>query len=236
MWASLCFEESPMLAESIRVQIQNAWNEEQRRDTFAALIRSQLARRAEASGESSSPQDRERAARSILESWRVQLEQVPELIDALAEAAADARVDSVVGPILETIQEYFLDADDVIPDSHGILGLLDDMYLALSLLQSVSEQYRELTGHALIDIDLAPSIQAVQPLFQGKRIAALDARIRAALCQPAMVSSLQGLRSLDQPLAVKNREPEGRHVADTMRTHISIDNLRRTSVDAARVR
>jgi len=225
-----------MLADSIRAQIQNAWNEEQRRDTFAALIRSQLARRAEASGESSSPQDREQAAQSILESWRVQLEQVPEFIDALAETAADARVASVVTPILEAVQEYFLDPDDVVPDSHGILGLLDDMYIALSLLQAVYVQYREFTGHALLDVDLTPSIEAVRPLFQGKRIAALDARIQAALSQPTMLSSLQGLRSLDQPPAVKNREPERRDIADTMQTHISIDNLQRTSVAAARVR
>ena len=225
-----------MLADSIRAQIQNAWNEEQRRDTFAALIRSQLARRAEASGESSSPQDREQAAQSILESWRVQLEQVPVFIDALAETAADAHVASVVTPILEAVQEYFLDPDDVVPDSHGILGLLDDMYIALSLLQAVSEQYREFTGHALLDVDLTPSIEAVRPLFQGKRIAALDARIQAALSRPTMLSSLQGLRSLDQPLAVKNREPERRDIADTMQTHISIDNLQRTSVAATRVR
>jgi uncharacterized membrane protein YkvA (DUF1232 family) len=231
-----------MLADSIRAQIQDAWNEERRRDTFAALIRSQLARRAEASGESSSPQDREQSAQSILEAWRVQLDQVPEVIDALAEAATDARVASAVTPILQAVQEYFLDPDDVVPDSHGILGLLDDMYLALSLLQSVSEQCRELTGHALIDVDLTPSIQAVRPLFQGKRITALDARIHAALSRPVMLSSLQGLRSLDQPLAVKNRESGRRHIADTMQTqdtvqtHISIDNLRRTSIDAARVR
>jgi len=225
-----------MLADSIRAQIQDAWNEERRRDTFAALIRSQLARRAEASGESSSPQDREQSAQSILEAWRVQLDQVPEVIDALAEAATDARVASAVTPILQAVQEYFLDPDDVVPDSHGILGLLDDMYLALSLLQSVSEQCRELTGHALIDVDLTPSIQAVRPLFQGKRITALDARIHAALSRPVMLSSLQGLRSLDQPLAVKSRESGRRHIADTMQTHISIDNLRRTSIDAARVR
>jgi uncharacterized membrane protein YkvA (DUF1232 family) len=225
-----------MLADSIRAQIQDAWNEERRRDTFAALIRSQLARRAEASGESSSPQEREQAAQAILEAWRIQLDQVPEVIDALAEAAKDARVASAVAPILQAVQEYFLDPDDVIPDGHGILGLLDDMYLALSLLQSVSEQCRELTGHALIDVDLTPSIQAVRPLFQGKRITALDARIHTTLCRPAMLSSMQSFRWLDRPLAVKNRESGQRRIADTMQSHISIDNLRRTSIDAARVR
>ena len=81
--------------------------------------------------------------RTILEGWRLQLEQVPDLIDAVAEAAAAARVGDAVAPILEAAEEYFLDADDLLPDSLGILGLMDDMYLALSLLQSVSEQYRQ---------------------------------------------------------------------------------------------
>ena len=202
-----------MPADLIRAQIQDAWNEEQRRGAFAALIRGQLARRAEASGASSSPEDRERAAQDILEGWRLQLEQIPELIDALGAAADAARVSDVVAPIVEAAEEYFLDPDDVLPDSHGILGLMDDMYLALSLLHSLSEQYRDLTGHPLIDADLVPSIQAVRALFQGKRLAALDARIQTALCRPAMLSSLQALSSLNHPLAVKSwtakRAPAG---------------------------
>jgi len=202
-----------MSADRIRAQIQDAWNEEQRRGAFAALIRSQLAREAETSGASSSPQERERMAQAILDGWRMQLEQVPELIDALSQAAAAARVTDAVAPILEAAEEYFLDPNDVLPDSHGILGLMDDMYLALSLLQSVSDQYLHLTGHPLLDADLAPSIQAVRPLFQGQRLAALDASIQTALCRPAMLSSLQALSSLSQPLPVKNWDSKLVHAA-----------------------
>lgn len=196
-----------MSTDQIRAQIQDTWNDELEHGAFAGIVRNQLAKQSEASATPTSAEGRERETRTILEGWRLQLEQVPELIDAVAEAAAAARVGDAVAPILAAAEEYFLDADDVLPDSLGILGLMDDMYLALSLLNSVSEQYRHLTGHPLIDADLGPSIQPVRALFKGKRLAALDASIQAALCRPAMISSIQALSSLSRPLAVKNWDP-----------------------------
>jgi uncharacterized membrane protein YkvA (DUF1232 family) len=195
-----------MSTDQIRAQIQDTWNDELEHGAFARIVRDQLAKQADAAA--SSAEEREQRTRTILEGWRVQLEQVPELIDAVAEAAAAARVGEAVAPILAAAEEYFLDADDVLPDSLGILGLMDDMYLALSLLNSVSEQYRHLTGHPLIDADLAPCIQPVRALFKGKRLATLDASIQAALCRPAMISSIQALSSLSRPLAVKNWDPK----------------------------
>lgn len=193
-----------MSTDQIRAQIQDAWNEELQHQAFTGLIRNQLAKQAESTGATSTLKDRERIARSIAEGWRLQLEQVPDLIDAVADAAAAARVDEAVAPVLAAAENYFVDAGDLLPDSLGMLGLMDDMYLALSLLQSVSEQHRSTTGHPLIDADLEPSIQSVRALFQGKRLAALDASIHAALCRPAIVASLKVLNSLSQPLAVEN--------------------------------
>lgn len=197
-----------MSTDQIRAQIQDTWNDELERGAFAGIVRNQLAKQAETSGASSSAEEREHMTRAILEGWRLQLEQVPELLDAVGESAAAARVGDAVAPILAAAEEYFLDADDVLPDRLGILGLMDDMYLALSLLSSVSEQYRHLTGHPLIDADLGPAIQPVRALFKGKRLAALDASIQTTLCRPAMMSSIQALSSLERPLAVKNWDPK----------------------------
>ncbi len=193
-----------MSTDQIRAQIQDAWNEELQHQAFAGLIRNQLAKQLESTAAASTLKDRERMARSIAEGWRLQLEQVPDLIDAVADAAAAARVDDAVAPILEAAEKYFLDSGDLLPDSLGMLGLMDDMYLALSLLQSVSEQYRSQTGQPLIDADLEPSIQSVRALFKGSRLAALDASVQAALCRPVMVTSLKVLTSLRKPLFVKN--------------------------------
>lgn len=210
-----------MSTDQIRAQIQDAWNEELEHQAFAGLIRNQLAKRAEATEAASSPKDRERMTQAIVESWRVQLEQVPDLIDAVADAAAAARVDDAVAPILDAAESYFFDAADLLPDHLGLLGLMDDMYLSLSLLQSVSELYRSSHGHSLIDADLEPSIQSVRALFQGKRLAALDASVHAVLCRPAMHSSLEALSSLDQPLAVRNWTAPAMHAVHGERAYES---------------
>lgn len=196
-----------MSTDQIRAQIQDAWNEELQHQAFAGLIRNQLARQAESAPATSTLKDRERMARSIAEGWRLQLEQVPDLIDAVADAASAARVGDAVAPILEAAEHYFAEGGDLLPDSLGMLGLMDDMYLSLSLLQSVSEQHRSQTGQPLIDVDLGPSIDAVRALFKGARLAALDASIQTALCRPALVSSVRQLATLRRPLAVRNWSP-----------------------------
>jgi hypothetical protein len=90
----------------------------------------------------------------------------------------------------------------VLPDAHGVLGLLDDMYLALSLIQSVSQRHREQTGRPLIDVDLGESVAAVRPLFRGARLAALDARIQHSLSAPGLAQCLARLSTLSQGLAL----------------------------------
>lgn len=196
-----------MATDQIRAQIQDAWNEELEHQTFAGLIRSQLARQAESTVATTSFEDRERMTQAIVESWRVQVEQVPDLIDAVAEAAARALVYDAIAPILDVAESYFFQSDDVLADNLGLLGLMDDMYLSLSLLHSVSEQYRSVTGHALIDVDLGPSVHSVRSLFQGRRLAALDAAIESALCRPGMLTSLKALHALKRPLAVNDWRP-----------------------------
>lgn len=208
-----------MSTDQIRAQIQDAWNEELEHQAFAGLIRNQLAKRAESTAATSNPKERERMTLAIVESWRMQLEQVPDFIDAVADAAAAARVDDAVAPILDAAESYFFDAADLLPDNLGLLGLMDDMYLALSLLQSVSEQFRSANGHPLIDADLEPSIQSVRALFQGKRLAALDASVHAVLCRPALHSSLEALSSLSQPLMVRNWAGTAMHAVPGERKH-----------------
>ena len=186
-----------MSTEAIRAQLEAAWADEARTHAFAQLVRQQLME----AGAGEVPQDSTTVA-EILEAWRLQLENVPDLIDALRGAADAAGMAPVVEPVLATAEGYFLQADDVLPDSHGVLGLLDDMYLALSLIQQVSQRHREATGTALVEVDLGESIASVRPLFRGARLAALDERIAHSLASPQLVQCMTRLVSLRQGLAL----------------------------------
>lgn len=190
-----------MSTDRIRSQIAAAWEQEAGTRAFARLIRQQL----EAVGAGAVPEDSATLA-EILQGWRAQLENVPDLLDAMRMAADEAGIRPAIEPVLAAAEGYFDDQDDVLPDSHGVLGLLDDMYLALSLVQHVSEQHRESTGEPLIAVDLTESIAAVRPLFRGARLTALDARIDESLHAPALADCVTRLATMPQHLRLRTRQ------------------------------
>jgi uncharacterized membrane protein YkvA (DUF1232 family) len=179
----------------IRGQIEAAWQEEARTRAFEDLVRSQLVE----AGAGEVPADSSTVA-EILLAWRMQLENVPDLLDALRAAAQAAGMAAAVEPVVAAALRYFSDRDDVLPDSHGVLGLLDDMYLALSLIRAVSEHHRQRSGRPLIEVDLAESIASVQPLFRGARLDALNLRIEQSLAAPEVIACLEQLSRMAQPL------------------------------------
>jgi len=189
-----------MHTDVIRKQIRLAWDEEARSGTFASLIRQQLERAG------ASPDDDSAADQDILASWRSQLDLVPDLLDDLRDGAAAAGVSAHVEPVVQIAESYFLESDDVLPDSHGVLGLLDDMYLALSLIHAVSEEQRLRAGQPLLDTDLTDLIDAVRPLFVGHRRVALDDRIEQALGRPEVAQSIKQLAGMGCVLCVRSRQ------------------------------
>jgi uncharacterized membrane protein YkvA (DUF1232 family) len=190
-----------MHTDVIRKQIRLAWDDEARSGAFANLIRRQLDR-AGVSPDADAATDGD-----ILASWRAQLELVPDLLDELRNAAAQAGVSEQVEPVVQAAESYFLDPDDVLPDSHGVLGLLDDMYLALSLIHAVSEEQRLRAGQPLLDTDLTDLIDAVRPLFMGTRRAALNDLIERALGRPEIAQSVKQLAGMGCVLNVRSRQP-----------------------------
>jgi uncharacterized membrane protein YkvA (DUF1232 family) len=189
-----------MYTDSIRKQIRQAWDDEARSGAFAGLIRQQLDRSGAPAGDDGS------TVHDILHHWRAQLELVPDLFQNLHDAAEEAGIAAQVDPVLETAQHYFLDPDDVLPDHHGVLGLLDDMYLALSVIHAVSEAQRQRAGQPLMDADLTDLIEAVRPLFTGPRLAALDQRIGRSLSRPELARSIEDLASAGCRLSVRERQ------------------------------
>jgi len=189
-----------MHTDVIRKQIRLAWDEEARSGAFASLIRRQL-QRTGASPDADAARDD-----AILASWRAQLDLVPDLLDQLRDAAAQAGVSEQVEPVVQAAEGYFLDPDDVLPDSNGVLGLLDDMYLALSLIHAVSEEQRLRVGQPLLDTDLTDLIDVVRPLFVGNRRAALNDLIEQALGRPEIARSVKQLAKTGCVLNVRSRQ------------------------------
>jgi uncharacterized membrane protein YkvA (DUF1232 family) len=84
------------------------------------------------------PEATEREVRDATEIALEIIDSVPIFL-ARASQEADARqLDQVIDPILGYVQRYFLQPMDLIPEmTHGLIGLLDDSYLVLRILQNL---------------------------------------------------------------------------------------------------
>ncbi|MSQ59316.1 MAG: hypothetical protein EXR36_06635 [Betaproteobacteria bacterium] len=163
-----------MRTESIREYIGEAWKRETSHGQFAALVRKQLLEAGQ------DPKDAQ-AEQEILQMWRAQLERLPNLLVDLHQAAKKAGVSQVANHVIEAAEAYLLKERDLLPDSHGIMGLIDDMYVALSLILNVSEGHRANTGLPLLGVDLRESVEVARGLFQGARLAKLDQHIQTVM-------------------------------------------------------
>ena len=66
------------------------------------------------------------------------IESVPIFLARAAQEAEERHLDTVITPILDHVEQYFLQPMDLIPEmTHGLVGLLDDSYLVLRILENL---------------------------------------------------------------------------------------------------
>jgi len=95
---------------------------------------------------------------------------VPITTDQTIMAAKKANILHLVQPLLEIVEDYFINPNDLIPDRLGVFGLLDDAYYSLKMMQTISEEYANHTGVPLISFNLTPFNNEVRGVL-GENIA-----------------------------------------------------------------
>jgi len=118
---------------------------------------------------------------------------VPALIDAIITAADKYGIYNQIQPMLKAAEDYFLAPIDIIPDHLGLLGLLDDAYLAHSLVQSLSDSYKKQTGRTLIPIDMNRVNALMRNLIGEPHASMLDVAVANVLSKPSIQQSLLSL-------------------------------------------
>ncbi|NIP60574.1 MAG: DUF1232 domain-containing protein [Gemmatimonadetes bacterium] len=105
------------------------------------------------------------------------IESVPILLARAAQEARKRGLESVVMPLLEEVERYFIRPVDLIPEmTQGLAGLLDDTYLVLRMLQGLEQGPRP-----FLDWDLDEPVELLRS-FVGQEIARkLDSIALAAL-------------------------------------------------------
>jgi uncharacterized membrane protein YkvA (DUF1232 family) len=146
------------------------------------------------------------------------IEQVPALMSAVEDAAAGNGKGTDVRPMLEAIEEFFLAPDDIIPDHFGLAGLLDDAYLAHSLLAEASREIEAQSGKAFLPSEAAGTNLFIRRLIGEPFASMLDEHVART------IEELGGVQSAGRML-IEFAQVELSSIMDSLRWHARITEL-----------
>jgi len=135
------------------------------------------------------------------------IEHVPALLEKLADQAQERNMYEDIAPVLQTVQQYFLSSNDVIPDRLGLLGLLDDAYLAHRVMQEIAEMYSREKGIALLPVDTTPANELVRELIGEPHVSMLEAGIQDELTREDLQQSLITLLQSENDFRLAGPDP-----------------------------
>jgi hypothetical protein len=150
---------------------------------------------------------------------------VPGLFRDGMETARIAGLESEMSSLLESAASYWAMAEDMIPDRLGLLGMLDDAYCSLTLLQALSDRHEAKTGRRLFSPDLAAANQAMRRLIGEPIASQLDMYVGSRFNADPMLQMSRALTSLTQS-SEGLRLPSGpdiwagKTVEELVRTHL----------------
>jgi len=185
-----------MQLEEIRKIISKAVADEKRNRRLAGII-SEIAK---TQGKRPNPADIDGAVAFI----RDYIEHVPALLESTATVAEQRGIAGELTPILNVAEQYFLNPQEVIPDHLGLVGLMDDAYFVLRLVQAISDSYRQATGSPLLPLNLIPANLAIRVLIGEPFASQLDLGVAATLALPTIQQGLEQLIPFGGTLPVKD--------------------------------
>jgi uncharacterized membrane protein YkvA (DUF1232 family) len=155
-----------------------------------------LAAVAEQRGVEALPEDLSRGARFVFS----YIEQVPYMMTVAWTAASNVGLENEMRRILEMVESYWAEGDDVIPDDLGVIGLLDDAYCSLTSLQAVSDHYQLQTGKHLFPNDLSVANQAMRRIIGEPYASELDRIVIGAMKTTGLIEAVKSLASEEKRL------------------------------------
>jgi hypothetical protein len=112
------------------------------------------------------------------------------------EAARMAGVEREMSRVLEEAASYWQMKDDIIPDQLGLLGVIDDAYCSLTLIQAVSDRYEQETGRPLFSHDLNAANEAMRRFIGEPTASQLDMYVGGKLQADPMMQMVRALTAV----------------------------------------
>jgi uncharacterized membrane protein YkvA (DUF1232 family) len=180
-----------MRMKGIRRRIREAIEEEQQSHRVAEA----LCGLALLVGRQPSPQEITRAVTFI----REYVEHVPLLMEAGVEAAEEAGIGDEMQEVVGAVRQYWSEPNDLLPDRLGLLGVIDDAYYSLCLIQGVADRFQQQTGSALLPQNFTPANLAMRALIGEPGASMLDMHVASTLGQPSMLETILSMANAGAP-------------------------------------
>jgi uncharacterized membrane protein YkvA (DUF1232 family) len=123
------------------------------------------------------------------------IQQVPYMMKIAWTAATAVGLQKEMQHILETVESYWMEGDDIIPDDLGVIGLMDDAYCSLSSLQAVSDHYQLQSGKFLFPDDLSAANKAMRKIIGEPYASDLDRIVINALQETGLIEAVKSFAS-----------------------------------------
>jgi len=117
------------------------------------------------------------------------VEHVPHFLSEGRKKAKEHNVHEMES-VLSSASWYWALEHDVIPDRMGLLGIIDDAYCSLCMLQGLSDQSLQQQGVALLPIDLKSANQFMRVLIGEPAASQLDMIVAEKLGAPNLMNAI----------------------------------------------
>ena len=155
-----------MEISNIVEMIKEAEAEEARTGDLVHLLQAIAERR----GCNPNPSELDDAAQFVAE----YINQVPVYMEEALLTARESGIEPEMIRVLQAAETYWADPHDVIPDRMGLVGIMDDAYTSMCLLERMSDRLKEKTGQSLFTQDLKPANSAIRVIIGEPYATQLD--------------------------------------------------------------
>jgi uncharacterized membrane protein YkvA (DUF1232 family) len=121
---------------------------------------------------------------------------VPQILIKIEAAMQETGQYQKISSIITEIQNYFSNPLDVMPDHLGLLGLMDDAYVALCLVEKVANAYLTAKGKKELPNDLSEANRIMRILIGEPHCSILDSTINSIFQGPQFQNAFNALLSM----------------------------------------
>ena len=122
---------------------------------------------------------------------REYVDHVPFYLEQAVKGAPTFGLSKEMNQMLSEVEAYWLAEDDLISDKLGLLGLLDDAYASLLLLQAVSDLCSARWGRPILTQNLTPANLSMRQFINESIVMQIEQRVGATIANSLFAQALE---------------------------------------------